>query len=338
MCIYHQQPEKHKCEAVDWYGIKLKEYEELQKHYEEVHKNYLEEKARETKAIAIKSIFSVLSLIIVVSLLFYLFIAMIKLNLLFTFLAVALLGMVILFFIGMILSNDRPIKAFFTVFAWTLLLSLIIVFFMVMINPNKNMSNYNQISIPQAYRNGLNTELIAKLIFQYTNQERAQYNLSWLQQDSNLDAVATWQSECLGASGILNHTSSQCGSLTDRFNQFNITDAGGENLALDWDALSYYEGNGDPVSLDSEDTIAHRIVDGWMNSPGHKANILNGTYTYLGVGVWYGTNHKIIATQNFIAKSVCGGVGEPCCHSGVNTYSCYKPWNCSRSYTFTVCE
>jgi uncharacterized protein YkwD len=41
------------------------------------------------------------------------------------------------------------------------------------------------------------------------------------------------------------------------------------------------------------------VVDGWMNSPGHRANILNGSYTHIGVGYVSGGNHW---TQMFIAK------------------------------------
>lgn len=42
-----------------------------------------------------------------------------------------------------------------------------------------------------------------------------------------------------------------------------------------------------------------RAVEGWMNSPGHRANILNPAYTHLGVGFAgdYSDNH--FATQNF---------------------------------------
>ncbi|MGN0678895.1 MAG: CAP domain-containing protein [Oscillospiraceae bacterium] len=47
------------------------------------------------------------------------------------------------------------------------------------------------------------------------------------------------------------------------------------------------------------------VVDGWMNSPGHRANILNPELQYLGVGFYCDTegigttNYKYYWSQNF---------------------------------------
>ena len=45
--------------------------------------------------------------------------------------------------------------------------------------------------------------------------------------------------------------------------------------------------------------IARVIVDSWMSSPGHRANILNPNFNYMGVGV-LAMDKEIRATQNFI--------------------------------------
>ncbi len=44
--------------------------------------------------------------------------------------------------------------------------------------------------------------------------------------------------------------------------------------------------------------LAKNLVDGWMKSPGHRANILNGQLRYIGVGVAQSGDY-IYATQNF---------------------------------------
>ena len=44
--------------------------------------------------------------------------------------------------------------------------------------------------------------------------------------------------------------------------------------------------------------LAKDLVDGWMKSPGHRANILNAQLRYIGVGVAHSDNY-IYATQNF---------------------------------------
>ena len=43
------------------------------------------------------------------------------------------------------------------------------------------------------------------------------------------------------------------------------------------------------------------IVDSWMTSPGHRANLLNPDYTHLGVGVGV-LDQEIRATQNFVTR------------------------------------
>jgi uncharacterized protein YkwD len=64
------------------------------------------------------------------------------------------------------------------------------------------------------------------------------------------------------------------------------------------------------------------VVNGWMNSPGHCSNIMNGGYTEIGVGYWEGAgsqffNGNKLWTQNFGASSSGGGgscpFGPPWC-------------------------
>lgn len=73
----------------------------------------------------------------------------------------------------------------------------------------------------------------------------------------------------------------------------------------------------------TDDLAAQESVTGWMNSPGHKANILDSAYDEAGVGVAY-VNGYIVATQVFIRRAVCGYKGGPCCES----YACYLPTVC----------
>jgi len=77
------------------------------------------------------------------------------------------------------------------------------------------------------------------------------------------------------------------------------------------------------ISYSSNDEMASEIVLGWMNSPGHRANILNPEYDEAGIGLAY-VNGYIIATQDFITRSNCGFKGAPCCPS----YSCFVPNMC----------
>jgi len=56
-------------------------------------------------------------------------------------------------------------------------------------------------------------------------------------------------------------------------------------------------------------STAAQVMEGWMNSPGHRANILNGGYTHIGVGVCDGCGKHW--TQNFGTNTSGGGGGVP---------------------------
>ena len=47
------------------------------------------------------------------------------------------------------------------------------------------------------------------------------------------------------------------------------------------------------------DDIAKSTVDGWMNSPGHRQNILTTTYDAEGIGIEISDDDKVYITQNF---------------------------------------
>ncbi len=80
---------------------------------------------------------------------------------------------------------------------------------------------------------------------------------------------------------------------------------------------------------ESEEVLARRAVDGWMNSPGHRKNILTAEYDEAGMGVVY-VNSYVIITQVFIARTNCGYEGAACCQ-GDGYQSCYLPNKCEAS-------
>lgn len=73
----------------------------------------------------------------------------------------------------------------------------------------------------------------------------------------------------------------------------------------------------------SEDDIAKEAVNGWMNSPGHRANILNMNYDEAGLGIATFEGY-VIATQVFIKRAECGYKDGPCCVKN----GCYIPFSC----------
>ena len=81
------------------------------------------------------------------------------------------------------------------------------------------------------------------------------------------------------------------------------------------------------IIWDSEDKVAKNTATGWMDSPGHKANILDAEFDETGLGSAY-VNGYIITTQVFIKRAECGFKGGICCQKEGYYPYCYKPFNC----------
>ncbi|GGG63818.1 CAP domain-containing protein [Paenibacillus radicis (ex Gao et al. 2016)] len=98
------------------------------------------------------------------------------------------------------------------------------------------------------------------------NQERSKAGLSPLAVDSLLTKVATEKARDMDVNHYFSHTSPTYGSPFDMMKQFGVTYSyAGENIAA---------GQRTP----------QEVMTAWMNSPGHRANILNANYKKIGVG------------------------------------------------------
>ena len=114
-----------------------------------------------------------------------------------------------------------------------------------------------------------------------TNEERAKAGLPALKVDVNLSKVAREKSSDMQRNNYFAHQSPTYGSPFDMMKKFGITyKSAGENIAM---------GQKTPTE----------VVQAWMNSEGHRANILNGSYTHIGVGHVANGNYW---TQQFIGK------------------------------------
>jgi hypothetical protein len=130
--------------------------------------------------------------------------------------------------------------------------------------------------------------LVENQIYNLVNQERASAGLSFLVPESRLAAMARQHSEEMAVLNYFDHVSPVSGfeTLPDRASQASITDwtGLGENIGM--------------ISGISVNILAQTMMDEWMNSPGHRANILKATFTYIGVGV-FEDGDEYLFTQNF---------------------------------------
>lgn len=116
-------------------------------------------------------------------------------------------------------------------------------------------------------------------IFDLTNILRLRHQLETVQWDEKISEVALGHSIDMFETENFSHTSEKFGELSDRLEVADVFyQLAGENIAA-----NYIDG---PA-----------VVEGWLNSKGHRETLLNKEYTHLGVGVY----HKYF-TQNFIQR------------------------------------
>ena len=122
-----------------------------------------------------------------------------------------------------------------------------------------------------------------KEVFDLINKQRTANGLSPLKENSELQRVARIKAQDMVNNNYFSHTSPTYGSPFDMMKSFKISyNTAGENIA----------GNSSNSSA----------VTAWMNSPGHRANILNSSFNQTGIGVVAGSKYGKIYVQMFIGK------------------------------------
>lgn len=107
---------------------------------------------------------------------------------------------------------------------------------------------------------------LERRVVELVNEQRAAYGLSALTLSETLCAGARLKSQDMKSGGYFSHESPTYGTPFEMMQQLGISyRTAGENIAMGY-------------------SPAEAVVNAWMNSESHRANILNGTYTQIGVG------------------------------------------------------
>jgi uncharacterized protein YkwD len=113
---------------------------------------------------------------------------------------------------------------------------------------------------------------VAAQVLALVNDERAKAGCKPLAEESHLTKAAQDYSDQMSAENFFSHTSPDGTTFDQRIKNAGYAKPGAENIA-------------------KGQTSAAQVMEAWMNSEGHRANILNCTLTKLGVGVttkgWY---------------------------------------------------
>ena len=110
------------------------------------------------------------------------------------------------------------------------------------------------------------SESYAQQVLTLVNRERAANGLSALKLDDTLSRYAAVKSQDMHDNGYFSHTSPTYGSPFDMMKSFGITyNYAGENIAMGYSSPD-------------------AVVTAWLNSAGHRANILSANFTTMGLG------------------------------------------------------
>ena len=150
---------------------------------------------------------------------------------------------------------------------------------------NISVSNLTAASFGETTSNDSNS--FEQRVFELTNQERLNAGLLALTYNYQLEVAAESHSQDMALQDYFDHNGLDGSSPFDRI------EATGYNYS--WAAENIAAGQ----------TTPEQVVNGWMNSPGHRANILNTNLTEIGVGYYYlgndtgNENFNHYWTQNF---------------------------------------
>ena len=148
---------------------------------------------------------------------------------------------------------------------------------------------------------------LERRIHELINQQRTSHGLSALRFDSSLITIARKHSEDMAKNNYFAHTNLQGLDPSDRGTQAGYscyknygsyyTTGIAENIFQTSHSTTY---NGIKVNdMESSETIAQSTVNSWMNSPGHRQNILTSTYDREGIGVGISSDKTVYVTEDF---------------------------------------
>lgn len=127
---------------------------------------------------------------------------------------------------------------------------------------------------------------VEQAIFNKVNAERTKAGVAPLTYNTTMEKYARIKSQDMGDNNYFSHADQSGNYITTKMKADGVSyNAWGENIA-------YISGITDPTAL------ANQFMTNWMNSQGHRENILSTNFKSMGVGV-YKVGNKVYATQEF---------------------------------------
>lgn len=144
-------------------------------------------------------------------------------------------------------------------------------------------------AVPIDTRPDVSPGAIEQGIHKVVNERRRRHGCSTLGSDPHLAMIAREHSRDMATGDFFAHESPTGESTADRY----------DRAGYDWrrcgENISYKH----PSSLRDAEAIATEFVEGWLDSPGHRENLLGSDWDVEGIGVYCCSDGLVYATQNF---------------------------------------
>ncbi|MFC7133752.1 MULTISPECIES: CAP domain-containing protein [Salinibaculum] len=159
----------------------------------------------------------------------------------------------------------------------------------------------------------VNETAVERAVHQRINQVRRERGLQQLRYDKQLHNIADGHSEDMADRGYFSHNAPDGSDFSDRYEAAGYDcrvaisgsqyATGAENIAYTFADTDIRTNSGETVDYNGNETrIGYGLVRQWMNSPGHRENILRRYWKNEGIGIAVANedgHQKVYATQNF---------------------------------------
>jgi len=147
----------------------------------------------------------------------------------------------------------------------------------------------SRLQTPLDLRPAASPRAIEQAIHKRVNRLRGDHSVGTISYSDHLSAIALQHSRDMASRDYFNHDSPDGESAADRYDRFGHTNRSvGENIAFR-----------QPGPTAGADEIAEDVVEGWMDSPGHRENLLRDRFEAEGIGVFCDPDRTVYVTQNF---------------------------------------
>jgi uncharacterized protein YkwD len=147
---------------------------------------------------------------------------------------------------------------------------------------------YSLLGVPEVEKRPVS--FLEKLIYEKVNEVRKEYNLPRLEWADDVADVARKHSEDMGIRGYFAHEDKKGELVSERLAK--------EGIVFTVSAENIFKCTNYP-------DVVEEAVRGWMESPGHRENILNDEVTETGVGIYKVRDEdEYYITQNFIKRAL----------------------------------